>query len=264
MKPIYLNFTATCLLALSLTACSSSLSQFLQNVDVSTSSENNQQYVNLTAVVSLGNVSVSGISIPVKDPQTGANLGSVTFGQNSSGQSTIGLSLDATTISKGDATLGSTLPNGKALPFALATTYGDVMAVSILQNSRVYIGGDLQSNIIIGVALGVSALDGIESEIGGAANLFFSHSFSSSVTGMGGIYGSTTPGESGIAVFAKYTPPVVTIAPVTSPSAPVAIKSASPRRLVASDVREVDEVTENSNLKIYNYFYGKRKELKVH
>jgi hypothetical protein len=330
MKTQIFSFAGLSLTALSLTACSSSLTSFLQNMDVSVTQQNNNEYVNLTAVVNLGNVSISGISIPIKDPKTGASLGAVTFGQNSAGQSTIGLSVDETTLSKGDAALGNTLPNGKALPFGLSTTYGDVLALPILTDSRVYLGGDLQSKIIVGVALGISALDGIESEVGGAANLFFSHSFSTSILGMGGIYGSTIPGESGIAVFAQYTPPVTNPAPVTpvastgststgitttpiasstatgtstststsgsglntiggsgtnSPSSPIAIKTtlrmavvatsrepasvtesskaAAPAKL-APDAREMDSVTGSSNEKIYEYFYGKRKVLKVH
>ena len=148
MKTQFLNLTGLGLTALSLQACSSSLPQFLQNVDVSVTQQNNNQYVNLTAVVNLGNVSVSGVSIPINDPHTGANLGSVNFGQNAAGQSTIGISVDETTLTKGDPTLGSSLPNGKPLPFGLAATYGNVLAIPIKNQSRIYLGGDFKQNII--------------------------------------------------------------------------------------------------------------------
>ena len=108
---------------------------------------------------------------------------------------------------------------------------------------------------------------------------------------MGGIYGSTVPGQSGIAVFGQYTVPAPTPA---NTSAPVLAVKSSVRALtmtasrgpasvatsgvqvgaqtsstvapvaLAPDAHEMDAVTNASNQKIYKYFYGKRKVLTVH
>jgi len=80
------------------------------------------------------------------------------------------------------------------------------MGIPILNESVVYIGGDLKSSLVIGAALTLSGIDAATSRLPIAANAFFSQAFNSRLTGVAGVYTSPDPNQSGIAVFARFTP----------------------------------------------------------
>jgi hypothetical protein len=104
-----------------------------------------------------------------------------------------------------DPALGLTLPNGRELPRALDMGSAKMIGIPILEASRIYVGGTLNSNLAVGVALGVPALDSVTQSIPIPLNLFFSYPFSPEVSGIAGLYSSPLRGRNGVGVFAKKT-----------------------------------------------------------
>ncbi len=204
------------IVCVALNACGSSTT-FLNSVNVTTTTQNSESFVNLSAVVNLGSSALSSVSIPVVDPNSGVTLGQISMSTTPSNLEQITLSLNASALTSGSSTLGAVLPNGEALPLSLGAATGEVMGIPVLQQSRIYIGGDLKNNVIVGVALGIGALNGVAGNLPIAANIFFSNQFSTQVFGVAGIYASPVAGETGIAVFGKLNIPQPTATPAATP-----------------------------------------------
>ena len=208
---------AIAILSMGLGACGNKPPQFLKTVDLSVTQQNNDSFVNLTAEVNLGKASSQSITIPILDPKTGLSVGQVAFGPAADGNEQIAVSVDATTLGHADPTLGSTLPNGLPLPLGLVIPQGGLSALPILTDSRIYIGGDLKTNIVVGAALTIPQVDSVIKGIGIPGNLFFSQTFNANLFGLAGLYLSPDPNESGLAVFGEYTFPAG-----QGPKAPIA------------------------------------------
>jgi len=208
MKSITKQTLAMGLLAFSFTAglsackTGTTATTFLNAMDLSVTQSNNQSYINLTATLNLGNVSLQGIQVNVQDPKTKQDVGTLSFSQLSNGQNQIALNVNASVIANADATLGSTLPNGNAVPLVLGT--GNMLGIPVLSNSIIYLGGDLKQSIYAGVALGIPGLDQVMSDIGLPLNIFFSGNFGTNLLGVAGLYTSSTVAQNGIAVFGEY------------------------------------------------------------
>jgi hypothetical protein len=274
----------------SLMACSNS--QFLKGMNLAVNERNSENYVDLSAEIDMGNISLAGLSLPIYDPHSNLEIGQVGLGTAADGKQQITLSLNATSVLSGDPTLGATLPNGRPIPSAVGAPTNTLMGIQVLNYSRVYIGGDLKSTIYVGVALAIQALDSVTGSIG-SANLFFAETFNSNLSGVAGIFSSATAHQNGIAVFAKYTAPtaaiaapVAAVAPPATPvvNAPDAQYYAAPRILAqktvattaAASTLSVSGVSANANTiendgmgqkgeqKVYNYFYGKKRSVRPH
>jgi hypothetical protein len=252
------------IVAQALSACSGS--QFLKSMDLSVTQQNSDSFINLSTEVAMGNISLAQATITIKDPNDPTKeLGSIGMDTAADGNQTFTLSLDATTITKGDATLGSTLPNGRALPSAVG---GTMLGLSVLNDSRVYVGGDLKSTILVGFALTISAFDSLS--VIGNSNIFFAETFNTSLSGVAGIFSGTTAGTSGLAVFAKYTAPAAAApAPTTLTAnarelslstAPVATISVSGKVSGKKANTVINEgASQGGEETVYNYFYGKKR-----
>ncbi len=265
-------FASLAVMSSSLAACSNN--QFLKSMNVNVTTQNQQSYVNLSAEVDLGNAVLDQIQIPIVDPKSQMELGQISFGTGASGKQVISVSMDASTILHADAGLGGTLPNGRTLPGALSVRAGEVLAIPVLDHSRVYIGGDLKTNVIIGVALSIQGLDGVMSNVPFAANIFFSQAFNSNLAGVAGVFGSQLPNQSGIAVFAKFTPSTpldINLAPVgplvrsqmkvqsIGPAIQVSSKGVTPRK--KGNVVSNENIDSNTQQGLMSYFYGSSKVL---
>jgi hypothetical protein len=250
--------------AQTLSACSGS--QFLKSMDLSVTEQNSNSFINLSTEVAMGNISLAQATITIQDPNDPTKeLGSIGMDTAADGNQTFTLSLDATTILKGDPTLGSTLPNGRALPTAVG---GTMLGLPVLNDSRVYVGGDLKSTILVGFALTISAFDSLG--VIGNSNIFFADAFNTSLSGVAGIFSGTTAGTSGLAVFAKYTAPVTASTP-----APVATASVRELSLSSAQVATIsvsgkvvgnkpntvinEGASQGGEQTVYNYFYGQKR-----
>ncbi len=179
--------------------------KFFENLDLKVTTVGTESFLSLVSVIDLGNVSLAELGVDVLDPKTKASVGKVDFSMLPNGQAQITLSVNAALIDHADATLGSTLPNGNPVPLALGATPGTMLAVPLLTNSRVYVGGDLKKAVYAGVAVGISGLDQVMNQLDTPANLFLMANFGTNILAVGGIYGSTIKDQNGIAVFGKYT-----------------------------------------------------------
>ncbi len=270
--------------ALSLSACSDN-SQFLKSMSLSVSEQNSESYIKLAAEVDLGNVLIDGVQIPVYDPHTQVEIGQVSLGAGPNGKELITLALNASSILHADPRLGSTLPNGRLLPSSVGIASGEMLAIPVLEHSRVYIGGDLKTSIVVGVALALQSLDSVTGSAGLNANIFFSQIFNPNLSGTAGIYASGTAHQNGIAVFGKYTAPVTApVVPVPSQLAQKTAFSAKGMETLASvetglipsvSVSGVtslqagntivnDQMSKKRQERLYKYFYGKKRLVRPH
>jgi hypothetical protein len=181
--------------------------------------------------------------------------------------------LDATSVLRADPSLGLTLPNGLPIPASFNIASGSLMAIPILDSSRVYIGGDLKTSIVIGAALGIKGLDPVMSGVGLPGNIFFTQNFNPTLSGMAGIYASPAANGNGIAVFGKYTLPtqsaplaVAKFSARQSESASAEIVPVSVSGVTGTTGNEVlnEQVNSDAQKKLINFFYGRKKVLRPH
>ena len=271
MKPHINQFACIALLPLLLSACGNVPQTFLNSLTINTSTQNNDTYVNLSATVSLGSTTLASLSIPIQDPKSGVVLGQVSLSTNASQQEQITLSVNETALVHGDSSLGSTMPNGQPLPLALGAATGSVLGIPILQKSRIYIGGDLKSKIIVGVAFAIQALDGVTSGMGIPANVFFSNQFGTQVFGLAGLFTSPNVGENGIAVFGTYTVPANVPSPLVMAANQTQARVVTKNRTTPTSTRaplvsdaptaaevKTTELTSKQENRIGSYFMKKR------
>lgn len=192
-------------MTLALSACSGGRQEFFNNLDLRVLEQNNQSFIQMTTQFELGNVSLTQATFTVKDPATQQEVGTVSFEQLPTTQGQLILNVNASLLAHADASLGTSLPNGRSIPLALNLEPGESFGVPVGENSRIYLGGSLKSTIFAGVAFGIKGLDQVMHRLNTAANVFFSYRPTDNLLGVGGIYGSPNATENGVAVFAKYT-----------------------------------------------------------
>jgi hypothetical protein len=247
--------------AFTVTACSGSNSgsQFLTATDVNVSQVANDSYINLSSTVDLGSAQFDNITVGIQNPKTGENIGTVTFNDVASStagsnQGQITLQVNTSILGVGDATLGNSLPNGSPLPASLNLAAGTSLAIPLLNDSRIYVGGNLQNQIFAGVALSISGLSSATSTIGFGANVFFTVPFSSTITGVAGLYTSTTTAnDNGIAVFGQYK----------TAAAAASMTTATLEAAKAKDFSDYEQISTSAKNKLLNFFYGSKRTLHV-
>lgn len=244
------NLGLCALVVVSLSACGGKDSKFLQSVNVSVTERDQKSFVQLSSTFDLGNVSLAEMAVSVIDPKTQQEAGTINFYNLANGQGKITLDVNASLLLHADADLGLTLPNGRAIPVALNAKHGDVMGIQVLEHSRIYLGGDLKTQVYAGVALGIKGLDQVMSQIQAPANVFFMVNPSAQLMGVGGIYGSPNADQNGVAVFGKYT---------ANPTPQLTSQSVN----TSSDY-EFDQLNRKTQKRIMNYFYGKKRVLNFH
>lgn len=254
------TLTGLFLLAQSLSACSNS--QFLKGMSLSVTQVNSEEYINVSTQVSMGNIALAELTIPIQDPHSGVNLGSIALESSPGGIQTITLSLNASSVTNGNSSLGMTLPNGRTLPSAVGAVSGDIVGIPVLSQSRVYVGGDLKSSMIVGFALSISAFDSIS--VIGNSNIFFQQTFNSSLSGVAGLFTGASPNQSGLAVFARYTAPAAVPGPIHVLAAktagrsqdPIAISTSGKLAKHAANTVLNDDMSSSNEQKVYNFMYG--------
>ncbi|NDG84094.1 MAG: hypothetical protein EBX52_03530 [Proteobacteria bacterium] len=250
-----LGMAALVLISSTLGACSKK--NILASLDLGITHVGPETDLRLASTVHLGNMSLAGLDIPITAPGSNLHLGSVSLGTAPDGTQQIALSLNATAFLHADPIAGSTLPNGRALPSAIDPgPAGTLLALPILNSSRVYLGGDLKTRIVLGVALTLPALDPVTANLPLSANAFFKRTFSSLISGVAGLYSSPQAHQSGIAVFGVLTP---SRAGGTSPSLSLQQKSTPARRPASAP----DSLSGQDQLRILQFFTGSPRVLSV-
>lgn len=238
-----MKYLSLCLFLLSLSACNLNQNIAIRGLDLSSSDSNGATYVNLEAIISLGNLKLPNTNSPINN---GSEIGNVSIENLADGTSRVAVTVNYDEAMKMDPTLGKTLPNNRDIPAFLANDTS-MIGIPVLQNSRVYVGGNPKGKLYAGIALNVPAFDHILSQMPLALNLFLSFPFSSEIFGVAGIYSSKQVGQNGLAIFARYTAP----ATISSP--------ASQSTTLPTEIEKVDNIT----LIRLNYLFTKHAILRI-
>jgi hypothetical protein len=236
----YLVFTLS---LLSLSACNLNQNIAIRGLDLSSTDSSGATYVNLEAIVSLGSLKLPNTNSPIHS--VNQDIGNVSIENLADGTSRVAVTVNYDEAMKADPTLGKTLPNSRDIPALLANDTS-LIGIPILQNSRVYVGGNPRGKLYAGIALNVPAFDHILSQIPLPLNLFLPFPFSNEIFGVAGIYSSKQVGQNGLAIFAKY-------------SAPTSSTLASPSAVQATEIEKVDNIT----LIRLNYLFTKHAILRI-
>ncbi len=225
--------------------------KFFETMDMSVTTTSGQSFINLSSTFDLGNVSLAELSFDILDPKSKAVAGVVNFSTLPNGQAKITLSASTALIDHGDITSGMTLPNNAAIPALLGVQTNTLVGIPFANNSMVYVGGDLKTAVFAGVAVGISALGQVMSQLQVPANIFLSDTFSPTLLAVGGIYSSNIANQNGIAVFGKYTPPAsMQMAAAPGEDSPVVTHV---RKL------QMDHYSKKNLRNLRKFFYGKPK-----
>lgn len=183
---------------LSMVACKKEES-FVKDLHLRTKNVDESVYVEVSSILDLKNLQLPALQFPIKNFNNGDVYGSLYFAPTLDGRSEIAVDVNLTTITKLPATEAS-LPNGLKLPVGGADRL-NIVQVDIPQiNGRVYVALDtIKKFAMVGFAVSIPQADGIGTAIGegqlfpmfkiGKVNLF------------AGVYTSTSPSTTGIAVF---------------------------------------------------------------
>lgn len=152
-------------------------------------------YLNLDASLSIGNVNLPNVSIPVICPKTLEQVGLLQMQGGSNSQNLLKLKLNVSAISDLDSGQ-STLPNGVTLPLI---AQNKVIEIPIANKVKVYVSIG-ESVVALGVAVPFKTFDRIGQSVGQSA--IFPMFYLNQVIGSAGIYTSRVEGENGFAIFA--------------------------------------------------------------
>lgn len=208
----------------------------LKGIDLQTTTVNGDTYIGLDAIVIIGELKLPKIEVPIRHPETQADIGTLALESLQDGTNRIGININYTEVSQSDPKLGSTLPNDRELPGVLGLGTNTLLGIPILENSRIYVGGDLEKELFLGVALGIPALDQAVNQVPIPLNIFVGLPFSTDVLGVGGIYTSPLKGKNGLAIFAKKS-----LIPASNPQ--VLAKRSLASGATASDIEKLDRLT---------------------
>jgi len=239
MKSVVLS-----LFLLSLSACNLNQNIAIRGLDLSTSDSAGATYVNLEAIVSLGSLKLPSTNSAINNGNQ--QIGEIAIQTLADGTSRVAVSVNYDEAMKMDPALGKTLPNSRDIP-ALLSNDTSLIGIPVLQNSRVYIGGNPKGNLYAGIALNVPAFDHILSQIPASLNLFLPFPFSSEIYGVAGIYSSPQVGQNGLAIFARYSAP--------SSSSIASLQSSSH----PTEIEKLDNIT----LIRLNYLFSKHAILRI-
>lgn len=161
-------------------------------------------YATLKSHVKSSKVSISIEPISIKDPTNGREIGVISVSNLGAGVNEIVLSLNVSSFLKlPPLNKVTTLPNGMPFPVLLVDPNNWTEVAIGSAKSRLFFNVDLiGKQAVIGYALSADILS-----TGTAANVFFDFTAGSAnfnVTGIGGIYSGTAPGQSGFALFADF------------------------------------------------------------
>jgi hypothetical protein len=194
------------LFPLMLSACGKKGDLQVTAVDISTTQVEQRTYLNFEALVKIGNLKFPNVEVPILNPATMTSFGQMALLSQADGTNKMMVSIDFETATRLNPVLGNSLPNGREIPISLGAQNTALVGIPILQNSRIYVGGDLRGTVFLGAAVAIPAFDNIMNQVSIPLNIFTAFPFSPTVTGVAGIFTSPSPGQNGLALFVKKTP----------------------------------------------------------
>lgn len=190
-------------LGLTATACSPASNLSVKGVDLHTSQVGNATYLNMEAIVLMGNLKFPNVEVPIFNPKTLQPLGQMALQSLNDGTNRLTVSVDYEQATHLDPALGTTMPNQRELPLSLGIGKTTMVGIPVMEQSRIYVGGDSHSDLFIGAAISIPAFDTVLSQVPYPLNIFFNFPFSPQISSAAGLFSGPAKGQNGIAVFVK-------------------------------------------------------------
>lgn len=156
-------------------------------------------YMNLSANLDLGNVSLPSVSLPILIPRGLEQIGSVNMTTVLGGGNLLEVDLNVSSIANVQGEV-ATLPNGDTLPLIADNM---TIVIPIEDKVRIYITLN-DGQAALGVTVNFKGLDGMGRNVGRAS--IFPNFFINEIVGSAGFYFSKESGQNGIGLFADITP----------------------------------------------------------
>lgn len=174
-------------------SCGGQRPETLKDIKVSTETVDGDIYLNLNADLDFGNIVFPSFSIPVIDPKTNDEVGTVALLPVAGGLTQ--LSIDANISVLADINPESvSLPNGGLVPFI---ANNPAVKIDLGNGAQLYLTAS-QDVYAIGVALPISGLDSIGSGVGMPINFFPVFTIDEAISTVG-LFTSPNAGENGLA-----------------------------------------------------------------
>jgi len=158
----------------------------------------NDVYISLTAQLSLGNVTLPIVAIPIFMPKTFEEIGLIQMQTSGAGKNFMQVDINLSAIAHIEAQHGQ-LPNGGLLPLI---GQNKTIVIPVKDKVTVYVSfGD--GKAALGVAIPFKTLDGLGKKVG-TTSLFPVFNIKN-VFGAAGLYTSKTSGKNGFGLFADLT-----------------------------------------------------------
>lgn len=205
----------------------------------------NDILIHVSADLSLGNVVLPNVALPLIIPRSGLEIGSLIMNPALGGKNQMRVSLNLSAVSKLRAAEGK-LPNGGLLPLI-----GLTKTITIPVNDKVVIYLTLGDGVAaLGVAVPFKTLDSVGSRIG-TSSLFPVFNINQ-IFGAAGIYTSKTQGQNGFGLFADLTN-------VLAPVDIIDLGGDSDIRVInASSIVPPSRVEQKLNNELYNLHKARR------
>lgn len=170
----------------------------VSDITISPSYVENDVYISLSADLSLGNVTLPSVGIPLIIPKSGLEIGLLTMQTASNGKNQLFVEVNLSAIAKFNADIGK-LPNGGILPLI---GMNKTIEIKLKNNVVLYVSvGD--GIAALGVAIPFKTLDSVGNSVG-TSSLFPVFNIKN-VFGAAGIYTSKSAGQNGFGLFADLT-----------------------------------------------------------
>ncbi len=166
----------------------------VKDIQVQPRYEGADLYLSVSADLSIGNLTLQNVSLPIIVPNTGENIGSVSMVSQMDGANLLDIDLNVSAIANVQGQ-EARLPNGNPLPLIGSN---QTIVVPVAKGAEVYLTLN-NGQVAIGTAIPIRTLDQVGANVG-SASLFPSFHIDKAV-GSAGLFTSKTPGQNGIGLF---------------------------------------------------------------
>jgi hypothetical protein len=216
------------LLSLSFVSCSKQNS-FVKDVQVSSTVDNSDVLVSVSAELNLGNVSLLDLSLPIFVQRTGKEIGVVSIYKDIEGRNMLDVEVNASEIANVDA-ISARLPNGNALPLIRDNA---TIVIPVQDKAKVYLTF-ADGVAALGVTVNISGLDSIGRSVGNIS--VFPTFVYGQVLGSAGLYNSRSAGENGFGIFMDISNVINTDDLLARPTTRFASRSAKSSAIESSTI----------------------------
>lgn len=184
--------------------------KIVKDLSIKTSLVEGDVWMALSAAFDLGGMSMTGIKLPIVDPNDKTKVyGEISFQPTLDGNfNQLAMKANLTTIAKVQGGV-ATLPNGDELPIGNIDNRAKVIELKVDEiNAKIYVALD-HNLTLFGFAIAIKEFDSVASYVGGT-NIFFGFNINK-VRGMAGLFTSSTDTtQSGLGFFVDLSSVVTT------------------------------------------------------